>query len=144
LRLAEVPNIVAVKEASGNVPQIQEILRERPDGFGVLSGDDGLTLAVMAAGGDGVVSVTSNVTPRLVADLCERCLAGDFVGARLVNERLAPWTHAAFVESNPIPAKAALAMMGRMENAVRLPLVPLDPAHHDTVRAALRATEALA
>jgi 4-hydroxy-tetrahydrodipicolinate synthase len=144
LRLAEVPNIVAVKEASGNLPQIQDILRDRPDGFAVLSGDDALTLAVMAAGGDGVVSVTSNVTPRLVAQLCERCAAGDFVGARAVHERLADWTHAAFVESNPIPAKAALAAMGQIEDVLRLPLVPLSAELRDTVRAALEAAGALA
>ena len=144
LRLAEVPNIVAMKEASGNLPQVQAILRDRPADFAVLSGDDALSLAVMAAGGDGVISVTSNATPRLVAELCERCLAGDFVGARTIDARLAPWTHAAFVESNPIPAKAALAMMQRMEDVLRLPLVPLAPAHRDVVRAALTAAEALA
>lgn len=144
LRLAAVPNIVAVKEASGNLAQIEAILRDRPDGFAVLSGDDALTLGIVAAGGDGVVSVTSNVTPRLVAELCERCRAGDFVGARVLQARLAPWTQAAFVESNPIPAKAALAMMGRMENVLRLPLVPLADAHRDLVRSALASTEALA
>jgi 4-hydroxy-tetrahydrodipicolinate synthase len=144
LRLAEVPNIVAVKEASGSLPQAQEILRERPEGFAVLSGEDGITLGIMAAGGDGVVSVTSNATPRLLAALCERCLAGDFAGARVVQERLAPWTAAAFVESNPIPVKAALNMLGLMENVLRLPLVPLADAHHATVRAALEAAGAFA
>lgn len=143
LSLAEVPNIVAVKEASGNLPQIQEILRHRPTGFAVLSGDDAITLGVLAAGGDGVISVTSNVTPRLVAQLCERCLAGDFAGARVVHERLGAWTLAAFVESNPIPAKAALAMLGQMENVLRLPLVPLAATHADTVRSALVAADAL-
>ena len=144
LRLAEVPNIVAVKEASGNLPQAQAILRDRPDGFAVLSGEDGITLGIMAAGGDGVVSVTSNATPRLVAELCERCLAGDFAGARLVQHRLAPWTAAAFVESNPIPLKAALSMLGLMEDVLRLPLVPLADAHRDAVRAALDAAGAFA
>jgi 4-hydroxy-tetrahydrodipicolinate synthase len=144
LRLAEVPNIVAVKEASGSLPQAQEILRERPEGFAVLSGEDAITLGMMAAGGDGVVSVTSNATPRLLAELCERCLAGDFVGARIVQERLAPWTTAAFVESNPIPVKAALHMLGLMENVLRLPLVPLADAHQATVRSALEAAGAFA
>jgi 4-hydroxy-tetrahydrodipicolinate synthase len=144
LRLAEVPNIVAVKEASGNLVQVQEILRERPEDFGVLSGEDGITLGIMAAGGDGVISVTSNATPRLVAELCERALAGDFVGARAADGRLAAWTRAAFVESNPIPVKAALSMLGMMENVLRLPLLPLLEAHHATVRAALDAAGAFA
>ena len=142
LKLAQVPNIVAVKEASGSLPQAQEILRDRPAGFAVLSGEDAITLGMMAAGGDGVISVTSNAAPRLVAELCERCFAGDFVGARVVNERLAPWTSAAFVESNPIPVKFALNMLGLMENVLRLPLVPLADQHHATVRAALESAGA--
>jgi 4-hydroxy-tetrahydrodipicolinate synthase len=144
LRLAEVPNIVAVKEASGNMAQIQAIVRDRPADFAVLSGDDGLTLAVMACGGDGVVSVTSNGAPRAVAELCERCAAGDFVGAREINERLAAWTTAAFVESNPIPVKAALSMLGLMDDVLRLPLVPLADAHRPLVRAALESAGAFA
>jgi 4-hydroxy-tetrahydrodipicolinate synthase len=139
LRLAEVPNIAAVKEASGNLPQIQEILRHRPDGFAVLSGDDALTLAVMAAGGDGVISVTSNVTPRLVARLCEQSASGDFAAARETQSLLGEWTRAAFIESNPIPAKAALAQLGRMEDVLRLPLVPLADAYRSDVRRALAA-----
>ncbi|AHG90961.1 Dihydrodipicolinate synthase [Gemmatirosa kalamazoonensis] len=142
LRLAEVPNIVAVKEASGNLAQVQEILRNRPPGFIVLSGEDAITLGIMAAGGDGVVSVTSNATPRLVADLCERALAGDFAAARDVDARLAAWTSAAFVESNPIPLKAALSMLGLMEDVLRLPLVPLADAYRAAVRAALESAGA--
>jgi 4-hydroxy-tetrahydrodipicolinate synthase len=143
LRLAEVPNIVAVKEASGNLAQVDAILRDRPDGFAVLSGDDQLTLGMLAAGADGVISVVSNATPRLMAELCDRAAAGDLAGARAVHRRLVPWMTAAFVESNPIPAKAALAMMGRMENVLRLPLVPLAEGHADAVRAALDAAGAL-
>jgi 4-hydroxy-tetrahydrodipicolinate synthase len=97
----------------------------------------------MADGGDGVVSVTSNVTPQLVAQLTDLCAAGDFEAARVVHHRLAEWTAAAFVESNPIPAKAALAMMGRMANVLRLPLVPLAERYETTVRAALVSTGAL-
>ncbi|MDQ6690733.1 MAG: 4-hydroxy-tetrahydrodipicolinate synthase [Gemmatimonadota bacterium] len=137
LELAEHENIVAVKEASGNLAQIGEIIRHRPARFSVLSGDDPLTLQVMADGGDGVISVTSNAAPSLVAQLTELCAAGDFAAARAVNHRLAEWTAAAFVESNPIPAKAALAMMGKMANVVRLPLVPLAEKYHPTIRAAL-------
>ena len=137
LRLAEVPNIVAVKEASGNLVQVQDILRDRPDGFAVLSGEDALTLATIAAGGDGVISVTSNATPRLMAALCERCAAGDLAAAQEIQRRLTPWMHAAFVESNPIPVKAALSMMGHCENVLRLPLLPLAEAHRTVVAAAL-------
>jgi 4-hydroxy-tetrahydrodipicolinate synthase len=144
LELAELPNIVAVKEASGDLPQIGEILRARPAGFAVLSGEDELTLAVMAAGGDGVISVCSNVTPRMVAALCECCAQSDLLGARELHERLMPWMSAAFVESNPIPAKAALAMLHRMGNHLRLPLVPLSAAGRAVVERALRDLHLLA
>jgi 4-hydroxy-tetrahydrodipicolinate synthase len=143
LELAEHENIVAVKEASGNLAQIGEIIRHRPSRFSVLSGDDPLTLQVMADGGDGVVSVTSNVAPSLVAQLTELCAAGDYAAARGAHHRLAEWTAAAFVESNPIPVKAALALMGKMSNVVRLPLVPLGDKFESTVRAALVSVGAL-
>jgi len=143
LALAEVPNIAGIKEASGNLGQIMEILRERPPDFTVLSGDDGFTLAVMAAGGDGVVSVTSNVAPRDVSRLTECLQAGDGAAARRLYERLAPWTQAAFIESNPIPAKAALALMGKIQNILRLPLVPLRPELEPVIRASLEAIGAL-
>ena len=143
LELAEHQNIVAVKEASGNLAQVGEIIRHRPSRFAVLSGDDPLTLQIMADGGDGVVSVTSNVAPRLVAQLTELCASGNFGGAREINHQLAELTVAAFVESNPIPVKAALAMMGRMANVLRLPLVPLAERFEPTVRAALASVGAL-
>jgi 4-hydroxy-tetrahydrodipicolinate synthase len=144
LELAKVPRIVGVKEASGNLSQIADIIRDRPSGFSVLSGDDAITLPVMALGGDGVISVVSNATPRLMAELCAACAAGDFPSARTLHRKLQPWMAAAFVESNPLPVKAALAMMGRIENVLRLPLVPLadGPAH--AVRASLVAAGALA
>lgn len=143
LELAEHENITAVKEACGSVAQIAEIIRNKPGGFTVLSGDDGLTLAVMAEGGDGVISVTSNAVPKLAAKIVELWDEGDAAGARDIANRLAPWTAAAFVESNPIPVKAALAMMGKAANFVRLPLVPLASAHEKTLRSALRAAGAL-
>lgn len=143
LELAEHGNIVAVKEASGNLAQVGEILRHRPSRFVVLSGDDPLTLQIMADGGDGVVSVTSNIAPRLVSKLTELCAAGDYVAARAIHHQLAELTAAAFIESNPIPAKAALAMMGKMLNVVRLPLVPLAEKFEITVRAALVSVGAL-
>jgi 4-hydroxy-tetrahydrodipicolinate synthase len=143
LALAEHPRIVAIKEASGNLAQVTEILRNRPTGFSVLSGDDALTLAVMAAGGEGVISVVSNATPRLMARLVDLCAAGDFAEARALAMRLTPWFEAAFIDSNPIPVKAALAMMGRIENVLRLPLVPLVEGHVGAVRLALTKAEAL-
>ena len=143
LELAEHENIAAVKEASGNLSQIGEIIRHRPARFSVLSGDDPLTLQVMADGGDGVISVTSNAAPQLVSRLTELCAAGDYAAARQIHHQLAAWTAAAFVESNPIPAKAGLAMMGRMLNVVRLPLVPLATKHESTVRSALASLGAL-
>ncbi len=143
LALAELPNVIAIKEASGIMGQILEILRDRPANFSVLSGDDALTLPVMAAGGDGVISVTSNVTPALMSQLVERLRANDMDGARALHRRLLPWMGAAFVEPNPMAAKAGLAMMGRIENALRLPLVPLASEHEAVVREALAAAGAL-
>ena len=139
LALAATPGIAAVKEASGNLNQITDILRERPATFSVLSGDDEMTLPVMAAGGDGIISVISNATPRLMSELCECMRRGDVTGARTCHFRLLPWMRAAFVESNPLPVKAALAMMRKIENVLRLPLVPLDEKHAATIRGALAA-----
>ncbi len=143
LELAGIRNIAAVKEASGNLSQIAEILRGRPRGFSVLSGDDEMTLSVMALGGDGIVSVVSNATPRLMAELCRKMTSGDLAGAREIHFRLLPWMRAAFVESNPMPVKAGLAMMGRLQNVLRLPLVPLADQHVQAVRAALAEAGAL-
>ena len=137
LEIAELPNVAGIKEASGDLAQIAEILRHRPAQFSVLSGDDALTLAVMEAGGDGVISVVSNATPRAMADLVGRCLAGNHAAAHEVDERLEPWMRAAFVESNPIPVKAALSMIGRVCNVLRLPLVPLEERYYPMVRASL-------
>jgi 4-hydroxy-tetrahydrodipicolinate synthase len=143
LALAKVPNIAAVKEASGNLSQITEILRDRPDHFSVLSGDDEMTLAVLSAGGDGVISVVSNATPKAMSQLCNVAAKGDFAGARTLHFQLLAWMKAAFIESNPIPVKAAMAMLGKMENRLRLPLVPMDEKHNDIVKAALEAAGAL-
>ena len=137
LALAKLPHIIAIKEASGNMQQIEAILRERPSHFAVLSGDDNLTLPVMTAGGDGIISVISNATPHLVARMCELARAKDLEGARAIHERLEPWMRAAFIESNPLPVKAALAMMGKIHNVLRLPLVPMIEMHEHAVREAL-------
>ena len=144
LELAQDERFVAVKEASGNVAQIAEIIRDRPAGFGVLSGDDGLTFDVMSRGGEGVISVISNAVPRLVADLCRAIAQEDWAAARRTDASLVPITTAAFVESNPIPVKAMLHYMGRIPNQLRLPLVPLDTRYNDVIWAALAATGALA
>ncbi|HJR63834.1 MAG TPA: 4-hydroxy-tetrahydrodipicolinate synthase [Gemmatimonadaceae bacterium] len=144
LELATVPGVVGVKEASGNLGQIIDIIRVRPPHFSVLSGDDALTFPVMMAGGDGIISVVSNATPRAMVDLTERCDAGDLDGARGIHMRLTPWMQAAFIESNPIPVKAALAMLGRIENVLRLPLVPLLESNASAVRESLVAAGAMA
>jgi 4-hydroxy-tetrahydrodipicolinate synthase len=143
LELAEVPGIAGIKEASGDLAQITEILRARPAHFSVLSGDDALTLAVVAAGGDGVISVTSNATPRRMAALVRAARSGDLAAARSTHLALTPWMRAAFVESNPLPAKAALHLLGLMGPTHRLPLVPLAERHRGAVRAALVAAGAL-
>jgi 4-hydroxy-tetrahydrodipicolinate synthase len=125
LRLAEIPNIVAVKEASGNLGQIMDIIRAAPHDFRVLCGDDAMAMAVVAMGGDGIVSVVSNEAPGMMTAIIDRTLEGDLAKARELHYRLLPLMNANFVESNPIPVKAALAMMGLIEENYRLPLVPL-------------------
>lgn len=137
LELAEDSRFVAVKEASANLTQISEIIRHRPAGFSVLSGDDSWTLPLMALGADGIISVVSNNVPRAMTELAQACLKGDFAKAREIDTRLAAWMQVAFIESNPIPAKAGMAMMGRIRENFRLPLVPLADKHRSTVRAAL-------
>ncbi len=137
LALAEHPNIVATKEASGNIEQIAEIIRGRPLGFAVLSGDDSLTAEVMSLGGSGVISVVSNAVPAAMHALTVQASRGDVEATRAVHDSLASLFEAAFVESNPMPIKAALALMGRMGNVLRLPLVPLDPRHEPQLRLAL-------
>jgi 4-hydroxy-tetrahydrodipicolinate synthase len=143
LELAAHPRIVGTKEASGMLPQITDIIAGRPAGFTVLSGDDELTLPILALGGDVLISVVSNVVPRLMTELVSKGRAGDISGARELQLRLLPWLRAAFVETNPIPVKSALAMMGRCENVLRSPLVPLEERHTSVVRHALRAVGAL-
>jgi 4-hydroxy-tetrahydrodipicolinate synthase len=143
LELAAVPGIVAIKEASGNLGQISDIVRNRPKGFSVLSGDDAFTLSVMSLGGEGIISVVSNAIPGPVAKLCDAARAGDWTGARSLHHRLSPFVSAAFVESNPIPVKAALAMLGRIGNVLRLPLVPLAAQHESRLRDGLAAAGAL-
>lgn len=123
VRLAnDVPNIVAVKEASGNFEQIKDILQSAPADFCVLSGDDDMTVSVMEIGAKGVISVASNAYPGELARMTHAALDGDFATARALDERLHPFFKACFVESNPIPVKAAMTLMGLMSSTVRLPL----------------------
>ena len=144
LEIAKIPGIAAVKEASGQLSQIADIIAGRAENFSVLSGDDEMTLPVMALGGDGIISVISNVTPKLMSQLCDCMKAGNTRGASEIHFKLLPWMRAAFVESNPLPAKAALAMMGRIQNVLRLPLVPLLDSNAAAVRAALVKAGAIA
>jgi len=124
VRLSQVANIAGVKEASGNVSQMCEICRAVPDGFLVLSGDDALTLPLMAVGGHGIISVIGNEAPAEMARMVELAEAGDFRAARQIHRQLMPLMSANFVESNPIPVKAAMAAMGLLEETYRLPMVP--------------------
>ena len=127
-RLAELPNVVGVKEASANLGQMCEICRAVPDGFNVLSGDDLFTVPLMAVGGAGVVSVASNEVPREMAQLVSAARAGDFAAARRLHTRLLPLMQINFVESNPIPVKAAMAHLGLLDLHYRLPMVAPRPA----------------
>ena len=122
LRLAEIPNVIAVKEASGNYAQISEIIRNAPENFSVLSGNDEETLPLMATGASGVISVASNIDPEDMVALAEAMLRDDIAAARTLHHKLTPLFRNCFVESNPIPVKAAMAAMGLMENSLRLPL----------------------
>ena len=127
VRLSAVPDIVGVKEASGNVSQMCEVCRQAPPDFIVLSGDDALTLPVMAVGGHGVISVLSNEAPAEMAKMVELAERNDFAAARLIYAQLMPLMSANFIESNPIPVKAAMAEMGLLEEVYRLPMVPPRP-----------------
>lgn len=130
VRLAEIPNILGVKEASGNVVQIGEILRRVPERFKVFSGDDSITLPLLAMGACGVISVVSNVVPREMTEMVSLCNRGDFRAARRLHYRLLPLMQVLFIESSPIPVKAALAALDLLEPVYRLPLVPMQPDTH--------------
>lgn len=142
VRIAELPNIAGVKEASGDINQMIDVInrigRVKPD-FAVLSGDDGMTLPLIAAGGDGVISVVSNLVPEKIAELCQLCLDGDFEAARDVHYSLMPMFKAAFVEGNPTSIKYAMSKVGLPAGTVRLPLVEISDAGKKVVDAALEA-----
>ena len=136
-RLAAVPNIVGVKEASGDIGQMAEFCRTTPDAFSVLSGDDAFTLPLMALGGRGVISVVSNEVPAEMSQMVRATLDNDFAAARAVHTQLLPLMQVNFIESNPIPVKAAMAALGLLEESYRLPLVPPQPAARAAITAVL-------
>ena len=138
LRLAQVPGIVGVKEATGNIGRDTDLLRLAPPSFAVYSGDDPTAMALMLCGGKGNISVTANVAPRAMHELCVAAMAGNVAEAVRINNRLLPLHNKLFVEPNPVPVKWAMAEMGLMEDGLRLPLAPLGDEWHETVRAALR------
>ncbi len=138
VRLSEIPNIVAIKEASANVVQMTEIIANTPEDFLLLSGDDSLTVAVMGIGGRGVVSVASNEAPAEMVQIVELCEKGDFAGARKLHHWLLPLILVNFVETNPIPCKAAMAAMGLLEESYRLPMVPPSPFARDKIMSVLQ------
>lgn len=144
LRLAQVPGVAGIKEATGNLERAQWLLRERPAGFRVYSGDDATAVALMLCGGDGNVSVTANLAPRQMHDLCVAAMAGDIATAMAIQLRLLPLHRDLFVEANPIPVKWALARLGRCRGTLRLPLTGLDAANQPAVEAALREAGLLA
>ena len=138
LRLAQHPNVMGIKEASGDLKQVMDILRERPDDFTVLSGDDWLTLPLIAAGGDGLISVASNEVPAAMTALVHLLLSGNLEQARAWQYRLLPLMDANFLETNPAPVKAALHLMGRIQNVLRLPLLPVRESTGNALRTTLR------
>jgi 4-hydroxy-tetrahydrodipicolinate synthase len=137
LRLAQVPNIAGIKDATGNIERGSDLVRRAPKGFAIYSGDDATALALMLLGGDGVISVTANAAPRLMHEMCDAALAGDVVRARNANARLLGLHRHLFVEANPIPVKWVLQQMGRIEGGIRLPLTPLSSSFHDLLRGAM-------
>ncbi len=137
LRLAQIPAIIGIKEATGNIERAQWLIREVPEGFGVYSGDDPTAVALMLCGGHGNISVTANVAPRLMSDLCKAALAGDVRTAMDIQLRLMPVHKNLFVEANPIPVKWAAARLGLCGPAMRLPMTPLSKNLEATVEAAL-------
>ena len=142
VRLAEVPGIVGLKDATSDLARLSELLRALDEkgrrDFVVYSGEDITALPLMLMGGHGVISVTANVAPRLMSEMCRAALAGEIANARALNDRLLPLHRRLFVEPNPIPVKRALAQMGKISNELRLPLVPLSSQFNDTLRSALR------
>lgn len=138
LRLAQIPNIVGIKDATGNIERGSDLLLRAPKDFAIYSGDDGSGLALMLMGGHGVISVTSNVAPRLMHEMCEAAFKGDLATARAINNKLLGLHQKLFVEANPIPVKWAVAQMGLIGEGIRLPLTPLSAPYHEILKLAMR------
>jgi 4-hydroxy-tetrahydrodipicolinate synthase len=138
LRLAQVPGIVGIKDATGNLERGTDLLRRKPKAFRVYSGDDATGIALMLLGGDGVISVTNNVAPRLMHEMCVVALRGDAAKAVEINNRLLGLHRHLFCEANPIPVKWAVQQLGLMQGGIRLPLTPLSPQYHELVREAMQ------
>ncbi len=138
LRLMSIANIVGIKEATGNLERARELIEATPDDFAIYSGDDATAIELILLGGQGNISVTANVAPAEMAELCRLGLAGDTEAARALQQKLMPLHTTLFVEANPIPVKWALAEMGMMQQGIRLPLTQLSNQYHDLVRQALR------
>jgi 4-hydroxy-tetrahydrodipicolinate synthase len=141
LRLAQVPNIVGIKDATANIERGSDLLRRAPANFSIYSGDDASGLALMLLGGKGIISVTANVAPRLMHELCAAALAGELKRAREINFKLLGLHTKLFVEANPIPVKWAVAQLGLIGTGIRLPLTPLSPQFYEAVREAMRQAE---
>jgi 4-hydroxy-tetrahydrodipicolinate synthase len=139
LRLAQIPNIIGIKDATGSIERACDLVARAPADFALYTGDDMSTLAFLLMGGHGCISVTANVAPRLMHDMCVAAIAGDVVTARDINRRLLGLHKQLFCEANPIPVKWAVAQMGLIGPTMRLPMTPLDPSNHERVRAAMRA-----
>ncbi len=137
MRLAQVPGIIGIKDATANIERGTDLIKRAPRNFALYSGDDATALALILLGGHGTISVTANVAPRLMHEMCAAALVGDVKKAREINLRLLALHQKLFVEANPIPVKWALAQMGRIEAGLRLPMTPLAERCHDAVRAAL-------
>jgi 4-hydroxy-tetrahydrodipicolinate synthase len=142
-RLAEIHNIIGIKEASGNIAQMTQVIQQVPEQFIVLSGDDALTLPLVAMGGRGLISVTSNEIPAEMTRLVQMCLAGEFATARALQRKLLPLIEVNFIETNPGPVKAAMGEMGLLEPAWRLPLVPPRPENLAKIRTVLESLSLL-
>jgi 4-hydroxy-tetrahydrodipicolinate synthase len=138
LRLAKVPGVVGVKEATGNIGRGTDLLRLAPGSFTVYSGDDATAMALMFCGAKGNISVTANIAPRAMHELCAAAIRGDVAAAIKINDRMLPLHNRLFVEPNPVPLKWAMVQMGLIQAGMRLPLAPLGAEYHDTVKAALR------
>lgn len=139
VRLATLPNIIGIKDATGDLPRVADFKARCPDDFAIYSGDDPTAMELILAGGHGNISVTANLAPRQIADLCRFALAGDRQQAASINERLSGLNRALFLEANPIPVKWAMQQRGLIESGIRLPLTPLDERYHAQVLAALEA-----